>query len=121
LATSLDVTHGQPYIITGDGQNILVTTNGTVKEIDPTGAPIWNQSIDVSNDGKAIKAGKYVYLGTGNDAKALNKADGSTKWTSLSPLGDAQPIKYVYIKGPTSWFLTMQKPLFSTEKPVTLW
>ena len=57
---------GQPYIITGDGQNILVTTNGTVKEIDPSGAPVWNQSINVSNDGKAIKAGKYVYLGNGN-------------------------------------------------------
>jgi Uri superfamily endonuclease len=90
---------GQPSIITGDGQNILLTTNGTVKEIDPTGAAIWNQSINVSNGGKAIKAGKYVYLGTGNDAKALNKNDGSTKWTSLSPLGSAQPIKYVYIKG----------------------
>ena len=90
---------GQPQKMVGDGQNILVTTASAVKEIDPTGAQVWSQNLAVSNGGKAIKPGKYVFIGTGNDAKALSKTDGSVKWTKTNILGESQTVKYIFVKG----------------------
>ena len=90
---------GQPQKITGDGQNILVKTSSAIKEIDPTCAQVWSQDIAVSGNGSAVKAGKYVFIITANDAKALNKADGSAKWTKTDILDAAQPVKYVFVKG----------------------
>lgn len=90
---------GQPQKMTGDGQNILVTTASSIKEIDPTGASVWSQDIAVANNGSAVKAGKYVFIGTANNAEALNKADGSVKWTKTDVLGASQPVKYVFVKG----------------------
>lgn len=101
---------GQPTKITGDGQNILVATASSVKEIDPTGAAVWSQDIVLSN-ATAIKAGKYVFLGTGNDAKALNKADGTTKWTKTDALGAAQPVRYVFVKGSCVIFSNNEKAI----------
>ena len=76
---------GQPAKITGDGQNILVAANGTVKEINPSGSQLWSLNTNVNNNGEAMKAGKYIFAGEGNSVKALNKNDGPTKWTSASP------------------------------------
>lgn len=90
---------GQPNMITGDGQNILVATPTAVKEVGPSGTEIWSQDIAVSGNGSAIKAGKYIFVGTGNDVKALNKNDGSTKWTSITPLGAGQAAKWIFTKG----------------------
>ena len=102
---------GQPQKITGDGQNILVTTSSAIKEIDPTGAQVWSQDIAVSGNGSAVKAGKYVFVGTANDARALNKADGSTKWTKTDVLGAAQPVKYVFVKGTCVIFSNSEKAI----------
>ena len=102
---------GQPQKITGDGQNILVTTSSAIKEIDPTGAQVWSQDIAVSGNGSAVKAGKYVFIGTANDARALNKADGSTKWTKTDVLGAAQPVKYVFVKGTCVIFSNSEKAI----------
>jgi len=90
---------GQPSYMTGDGQNIIVTTTSSVKEINPNGNQIWSADATVNNAGKALKAGKYIFVGDGNNAKALNKTDGTTKWTVSDPLGSGQNPKYMFVKG----------------------
>lgn len=90
---------GQPSYMTGDGQNIIVTTASSVKEINPNGNQLWSAGTTVNNGGKALKAGQYIFVGEGNNAKALNKTDGTTKWTATDPLGSSQNPKYIFVKG----------------------
>jgi hypothetical protein len=90
---------GQPRGITSDGVNIYSANADGLKCVSPTGNQIWASSDVVSNNGSALKVGKYVFEGVGNDVKALNKADGSTKWTSTNALGTGQAPKYILVKG----------------------
>jgi hypothetical protein len=90
---------GQPRAVTSDGVNMYSANADALKCVSPTGAQIWSVSDIVSNNGSALKVGKYVFEGVGENVKALNKADGSTKWTATSPLGTGQAPKYILVKG----------------------
>ncbi|WP_321421718.1 PQQ-binding-like beta-propeller repeat protein [uncultured Methanobacterium sp.] len=90
---------GQPSYMVGDGQNIIVTTASSVKEINPSGNQIWSADVTVNNGGKALKSGKYLFTGEGNNAKALNKTDGTIQWAVNDPLGPVQNPKYIFVKG----------------------
>lgn len=90
---------GQPKAVTSDGVNMYSANADAIKAITPTGSQIWSVSDVVANNGSAMKVGKYVFEGTGENVKALNKADGTTKWTATSPLGAGQTAKYILVKG----------------------
>lgn len=90
---------GQPRSITSDGVNMYSANADSLKCISPTGSPLWSVPDVVSSNGSALKVGKYVFEGVGENVKALNKADGSTKWTATSPLGTGQIPKYILVKG----------------------
>lgn len=90
---------GQPKSITSDGINMFSASASGLASIDPNGTTLWKTSNVVVSNGSAMKAGKYLFIGEGNDIKALNKTTGAVKWTSTAPLGAGQVAKYVLVKG----------------------
>lgn len=90
---------GQPAALTSDGVNIYSADAAELDCISPAGSELWSVSHVVANDGKAMKVGKYAFIGEGDNVVALNKADGSVKWTATNPLGANQSADYIYVKG----------------------
>jgi hypothetical protein len=90
---------GQPNSITSDGVDIFSASASGLASVDPNGTTLWKTSNIVSSNGSAMKAGKYLFIGEGNDVKALNKTTGAVKWTSPAPLGAGQVAKYILVKG----------------------
>ena len=90
---------GQPNTITSDGVDIFSASSTGLASVDPNGTTLWKAPNIVSSNGSAIKAGKYLFIGEGNDIKALNKTTGAVKWTSNASLGAKQVAKYILVKG----------------------
>lgn len=90
---------GQPNAVTSDGVNIYSANADSLKQITPAGQAGWSVSKVVANNGSCMKIGKYAYIGVGENIEALNKADGSNKWTATAPLGAGQAPKYILVKG----------------------
>ena len=90
---------GQPKFVTSDGVNLYAAEGNNLDCVSPTGASVWTSAHAVADNGSCLKVGKYVFLGEGNNVLALNKTDGSTKWTSTAPLGAGQAPKYILVKG----------------------
>nr|WP_275542134.1 CARDB domain-containing protein [Methanobacterium bryantii] len=90
---------GQPNSITSDGVDIFSASASGLASVGPNGTTLWKTSNIVSSNGSAMKAGKYLFIGEGNDVKALNKTTGAVKWISTAPLGAGQVAKYILVKG----------------------
>lgn len=90
---------GQPRGITADGVDIFSTDVDSLACIDPNGNTLWNVAHVVADNGSALKVGKYVFIGEGNDVLALNKTNGALKWNATAPLGAGQAAKYILVKG----------------------
>lgn len=90
---------GEPNALTSDGVNIFSANDDKIVSVDPNGNTVFNVNNVVANSGSAMKAGKYLFIGEGNDVKALYKSNGAVKWTAVTPLGANQTAKYLYVKG----------------------
>jgi hypothetical protein len=88
---------GETQSVTSDGINIFAATSENLKCLNPDGTQRWSKTYTINDDGKAIRAGQYVYIGTDDDLRTLNK-DGSQKWTNYETLGTNQIIKYIFAK-----------------------
>lgn len=89
--------NGEIKSISSDGINIFAATSESLKCLNPDGTQKWSKSYTINDDGKAIRAGQYIYIGTDDDLRTLNK-DGSQKWTNYETLGTNQIIKYIFAK-----------------------
>jgi Domain of unknown function (DUF2341)./CARDB. len=90
--------NGEIKSISSDGINIFAATSNSLKCLNPDGSQKWSKSYTINDDGKAIRAGQYIYIGTDDDLRTLNKSDGSQKWTNYETLGTNQIIKYIFAK-----------------------
>ena len=81
---------GQPNTITSDGVDIFSASSAGLASVDPNGTTLWKTANIVSLNGSAMKTGKYLFIGEGNDIKPLNKTTGAIKWISNAPLGAGQ-------------------------------
>ena len=89
--------NGEIKSISSDGINIFAATSESLKCLNPDGTQKWSKSYTINDDGKAIKAGQYIYIGTDDDLRTLNK-DGSQRWINYETLGIGQTIKYIFAK-----------------------
>ena len=90
--------NGEIKSVSSDGINIFAATSNNLKCLNPDGSQKWSKGYTINENGEAIRAGKYVYIGTDDDLRTLNTNDGSQRWINYETLGVGQTIKYIFAK-----------------------